>query len=77
MFDQWIGDTAYVDNVDAANTTVTMPDLDVELTATYESIIVEYTLTVNGGSGGGSYEAAEVVGISADAPSTADFLFKG
>jgi len=34
-FDEWIGDTEYVADVDSASTTVTMPSASVEVTATY------------------------------------------
>jgi len=37
-FDEWVGDTADVANVNAADTTVTMPYGDVEVTATYADI---------------------------------------
>ena len=36
LFDQWIGDADYVANVFARGTTVTMPALDIEITATYK-----------------------------------------
>jgi len=38
VFDQWTGDTAYVDNVNNASTFVTMPADDVEVTAAYRLI---------------------------------------
>jgi len=52
VFDKWTGDTAYVGDVNAADTTVTMPEDNVSVTATYIDV---YTLTVtknpiNGGS---------------------------
>jgi hypothetical protein len=65
-FDDWVGDTAHVDDVDDPTTSVTMPADDVEVTATYEAAAT-YTLTVNSGSGDGSYAASTVVNISANA----------
>ena len=53
--------------------TITMPEGDVTLTATYEKIpetVTTYTLTVAGGSGSGSYEAGAQVTITANAPET-------
>ena len=66
-FDRWTGDTDYVADVTAANTTVTMPVQAVTLTATYVNV---YPLTVNSGSGSGSYTNRHPVAIEADAPTT-------
>ena len=38
VFDKWIGDSEYVSNVNAANTTVTMPDKSIEIIAAYKPI---------------------------------------
>jgi hypothetical protein len=64
-FEAWTGDVAYVTDVNAADTTVTMPAGDVTVTATFA--VTEYTLTVNSGTGGGTYDADEVVAIVAGA----------
>ncbi len=63
QFDQWTGDTSYVDNVIVTNTFVTMPNSDITVTATYE-----YYLTVTSGTGDGYYDPTTVVAISANAP---------
>jgi len=69
QFDEWIGDTSGIANVNLASTTITMPSSNAEITATYEDI-PSYTLTVNSGTGDGSYYANTEVGITADtAPS--------
>jgi len=65
VFDQWIGDTSAVANVNSATTTVTMPASNVTITATYQTL---YTLTVNSGSGDGSYLAGTMVTVTANAP---------
>ena len=65
IFDVWTGDTAGIDDVNESNTTITMPAGDAEITATYVNV---YDLTVNSGTGDGTYEASTVVGIVADAP---------
>jgi hypothetical protein len=65
-FAAWTGDTQYVANSSSSNTTVTMPAQDMALTATYTDNT--YALTVNGGTGGGSYTNGREVAISADAP---------
>ncbi|MHC4396973.1 MAG: InlB B-repeat-containing protein [Planctomycetota bacterium] len=65
IFAEWTGDTAGIANIYAANTTLTMPASNVTITATYIPIPT-YLLTVNNGSGGGSYEEGQVVAIAAD-----------
>jgi len=66
QFDQWVGDTSNVADVNDSDTTITMPSSDAEITATYESSS-NYTLTVNSGSGDGNYSSGAIVNISADA----------
>ena len=66
VFDQWSGDTAYLGNIYAPTTTVTMGTQDITLTANYN--LATYTLTVNNGTGGGAYSATTEVPISADPP---------
>lgn len=48
----------------SATTTFTMPAGDVTVTANYEDI--EYTITVNGGTGGGTYKHGESVTVTAE-----------
>jgi hypothetical protein len=67
MFDQWTGDVAYVADVHSSSTTVTMPDSNVTVTATYVTAVY-YTLTVNSGTGDGDYTPGAVADITADAP---------
>jgi len=67
QFDQWVGDTANIADVNAPTTTITMPSADAEITATYENI---YTLTVTNGTGDGSYTQGTVVNIQADSPAS-------
>jgi len=69
QFDQWVGDTSGIASVTSSSTTLTMPAAAQEITATYEDIVT-YTLTVNSGSGDGSYQAGTVVDIQADAPAS-------
>ena len=64
-FVSWTGATQYVANAAAAATTVSMPNFDIAVTATYTNNA--YTLTVNSGTGGGSYVYQQVVPISAAA----------
>lgn len=42
IFDKWTGDVAHIANVNAANTTVTMPASDISLTATYKNFVKYY-----------------------------------
>jgi hypothetical protein len=66
VFDRWAGDTQVVNNVTYTNALVTMPAQAVTLTATYKDIT--HTLTVTGGTGGGSYTNGRQVSISANTP---------
>ena len=68
-FDAWTGDTSGIANVSSSSTTITMPGSNAEITATYAAISY-YTLTVNSGSGDGSYEEDAIANISADAPAS-------
>jgi hypothetical protein len=70
-FDCWVGDTSGIDDVDDPTTTITMPAAATEITATYVSV---YGLTVNSGSGDGTYAASTVVNISADAAPSGMFF---
>jgi parallel beta-helix repeat protein len=71
-FNQWIGDTQYVDSVTSSTTTVTMPAQDIRLTATYNDVY--YTLTVENGAGDGSYTNGTVIAVSA-AAAAENFVF--
>ena len=62
-FARWTGDTLYVADVTSPSTTVTMPAFSIGITATYTNLY--YTLTVNSGSGGGSYTNGQQVAITA------------
>ncbi|SLM30215.1 exported hypothetical protein [Desulfamplus magnetovallimortis] len=68
MFDKWMGQTANVENVNLAETTIVMPETDVSIKAVYIEKPVElYPLTITGGSGGGDYPAGEMLEITAEA----------
>ncbi len=64
-FVAWTGDVTSVANVSAPNTTITMPRIDVTVTATYQPL---YSLTVINGSGGGEYVTGTATAIFADQP---------
>jgi hypothetical protein len=66
QFDDWIGNTSGIADVDDPTTTLTVPGANQTITATYQAVAT-YTLTVNSGSGDGSYTASTVVNISANA----------
>lgn len=75
IFDQWTGDTSGLTDVNAANTTLTMPSSHTSITATYkDKTIITYKLTVNNGTGGGQYAKDTVVDITADAPPVNQFF---
>jgi hypothetical protein len=69
VFDRWTGDVSYVADANASQTTVTMPEANVSLTATYKDAPpTEYSLSVTNGTGDGSYTAGTAVDIDADTP---------
>ena len=72
VFDQWIGATQYVASASSASTTVTMPAQAIALTATYADAL--YALTVNSGTGDGSYTNGQQVAISATVISGKTFV---
>ena len=65
-FLNWTGST--VSNSTAATTTITMPAASAAVTANYAVANSSYVLTVNGGSGSGSYAPGTVVPIVANTP---------
>ena len=79
IFDQWIGDTQYVDSVTSSIATVTLPAQNISLAATYASLDYIYTtsngtITITGytGSGGAvdipdTIDGSPVTGIGANA----------
>ncbi len=75
IFYKWVGDTADLDNIYDANTTVTMPLTDVTVTATYR-VPGAYSLTIASGSGGGMYDASEVIDIIADPVMTGKAFYR-
>ncbi len=73
-FDVWTGDTANIANVNAPNTTITMPATPTTITATYLDDPNTFMLTVTAGSGDGVYDPNTVVDISAALPPTAQIF---
>ncbi|MFA7170705.1 MAG: chitosanase, partial [Candidatus Paceibacterota bacterium] len=69
VFDKWTGATTYVTSTTSATTTVTMPSLNITLTATYKDA-AKYTLNIISGNGDGSYALGTKVTITADTPAT-------
>jgi len=69
-FVQWSGNTQYVSDQYNPETTVTMPPLDIIITAVYEQDAPPptYHLTVNNGYGSDDYLEGEVVNISENPP---------
>jgi hypothetical protein len=69
-FDRWLVDSGNVQIADEnlASTTLEMPDSAATVSATYRSQApVQYSLTVNSGTGDGDYEEGAVISISANA----------
>jgi hypothetical protein len=67
IFDKWIGDTAYLEDVYSSTTSLSMPDTNVFISATYknsEQDTAHFLIVVNG-SGSGFYSAGTEVEISA------------
>ncbi|OGV79556.1 MAG: hypothetical protein A3K19_02690 [Lentisphaerae bacterium RIFOXYB12_FULL_65_16] len=67
VFAAWTGDTAHLASTTLAATTVPlMPSSNIEVTATFTAAPPDtFTLTVVGGTGGGSYEFGEIVDVTA------------
>ncbi|WP_139786763.1 choice-of-anchor Q domain-containing protein, partial [Desulfamplus magnetovallimortis] len=77
IFAGWTGDISTIINPELANTTLTMPEGDISVSASYiEKPLELFTLTVTDGTGSGEYEAGEVVSISAN-PAPEDMIFDG
>ena len=70
LFLDWTGAT--VASATASSTTLTMPAANTTVVANYAASTTKYQLTVNSGSGSGSYTAGTVVSIVADTPPTGD-----
>jgi hypothetical protein len=68
-FDAWTGNVADVADVHAASTTVTL-NANATVTATF---VHQFTLTVNEGTGSGTYDAGSVVPIQATVPAGLGF----
>ena len=80
-FDRWVGDTSYLADVNSASTTVTMPSKGINVIALYKTagpvspIDSPATyLTVNSGTGSGSYGQGAYVTIEAN-PTIATKIF--
>lgn len=71
VFDRWIGAASAIADLNAASTTVTMPDHDLYLLASYKaSGATSYSTTVNSGSGSGTSQEGSHINIeSQTAPS--------
>jgi hypothetical protein len=76
VFDKWTGATQHVNNVTNTNALVTIPASNITVTATYKNLPGFYTLTVNSGTGDGSYTNTQVVAISADAPASGQGFYR-
>lgn len=66
-FDKWTATGGTLANTLSASTAFTMPDANATVTATYKDL-PKYMLTVDGGSGSGSYYSGQRVTIKANAP---------
>jgi len=66
QFDRWIDDWVILSNPFIATTTATMPSQDVTIAASYSGLPT-YALTVNNGTGSGSYLAGTQVTVTANA----------
>lgn len=75
QFAEWTGDIEHADDANSALTTLTIPESDVSITATYEDIPeTTFALTVTGGDGSGDYgEGAEATIVADTAPEGEQF----
>jgi sialate O-acetylesterase len=66
VFDRWIGAASDIDDLNASNTTVTVPDRGLYLLAAYRNELDPvYTLTVNGGYGSGTSQSNSILNLEA------------
>ncbi|MCH7225900.1 sialate O-acetylesterase [Haloferula sp. A504] len=77
VFDRWLGGGDAIADANSASTTVTMPERDLYLIATYrDSGEPAHTLTVNSGAGDGTAQAGGIMEIAAD-PAPPGQVFAG
>jgi hypothetical protein len=72
-FTYWSGNTSVLANTNSSSTQVTMPATNVAVTANF--IVTNYSLTVNNGTGGGSYTYGTAVAVAADTVSGQSFAY--
>ena len=72
VWDTWAGDTHILDDPSSPVANATMPACNAEVTATYKP--AEYCLTVNSGSGSGTYAPGTEVVIQANTPPPDSFF---
>jgi hypothetical protein len=72
-FDRWVGDWVILSNPLISTTTATMPSQDVTVTASYADLPA-YALSVNNGTGSGSYQTGTQVTVTANAPAGQQFV---
>jgi hypothetical protein len=65
-FSRWAGETQFMASATSSTTTVTMPAANISVSVTYKTAY--YPLTVNGGTGDGSYTNGQRVKIAATVP---------
>lgn len=71
VFDRWIGAASALANPNAASTTVTMPNHDLYLLASYRpSAATSYQLAVNNGFGSGTSQSGSIINIEALPPAS-------
>jgi len=76
IFDRWTGDVATVANVNNPNTTLTMPQGNVNIAATYKARPEQrFILSVGSGTGSGEYAAGQTVAVAAN-PSAEGRMFR-
>jgi hypothetical protein len=64
VFSAWIGQTGTISNPTSTVTTITIPDTNITIRATYK--LAKFVLTVNNGTGSGLYNAGTIVPIASD-----------
>ena len=68
QFAGWKGNLTILADPFSSTTTATMPSTASTITASYSVLPPKYALTVNGGSGDGTYAAGTVVKLTAEPP---------
>ena len=76
IFSHWSGNVGYLTDANSSITYVTMPDINIKVTAHFTYVPELFTLTVINGSGSGQYYDDESVNVRANEPEEGKGFYK-